>query len=268
MPLREPVVAGQFYPGTKTSLEKALSALIDKKAKKQNSIAAVSPHAGYVYSGAVAGKVFSMISPKDLFIIIGPNHTGAGNPFGVYAKGSWKTPLGTVDIDEEFAEALINGSALFRADEKAHAYEHSIEVQVPFLQYAMGGFKILPLCVASAEISELKEAAADLVRSIKALKRESTIIASSDMTHYEPHDTAKAKDMKAISAMLDMDEDRLWQTVHSINISMCGVSPVVMTLNAAKAIGAKKAELVDYKTSGDASGDYYSVVGYAGLIIK
>lgn len=267
MIIREPAVAGQFYPGTKARLEKTLSTLINKNDKREKVLGAISPHAGYVYSGAVAGGVLSKLMPKELFIIIGPNHTGIGEAFSVFAEGQWKTPLGSIEVDEELARCLINNSEVFKRDEAAHTYEHSIEVQLPFLQYMMTGFKILPLCIASTNIDDLKNAAKELVGAIKKLKRDTTIIASSDMTHYEPHETAKTKDMQAISAILDMNEDALWKKVTSMNISMCGVAPVAITLNATKAIGAKEAKLVDYKTSGDTSGDYFSVVGYGGLII-
>ncbi len=264
---REPVVAGQFYPGVKANLERTLSTLIDKKRKPEKAIGAMSPHAGYVYSGAVAGKVFSALAPKELFIIIGPNHTGTGKPFSVYVDGSWKTPLGSVEVDKKFAEYLINNSKLFEADEAAHAYEHSIEVQIPFLQYTTSNFKILPLCIAGLNINELKGAGGEIAKAVRELKRDVTIIASSDMTHYEPQKIAKEKDMQAISAILRMDEDELSKKVRDLNISMCGVAPVIITLNASKAIGAKEAKLIDYKTSADTSGDYTSVVGYGGIII-
>lgn len=264
---REPAVAGQFYPGTKLSLEKMLSSLIDKKEKKMKAFGAVSPHAGYIYSGIVAGKVFSRLMPKELFIIIGPNHTGVGETFSVFREGLWKTPLGSVEVDKEFADYILDNSKLFKSDEAAHTYEHSIEVQLPFLQYVMSNFKILPLCIASLDIDELKGAAKDLTQAIKELKRDVTIIASSDMTHYEPQKIARTKDMQAISAILNMNEDELFEKVNNMNISMCGVAPTIITLNATKAIGAKEAELADYKTSGDTTGDYSSVVGYGGVII-
>ena len=268
MKTREPVVAGQFYPGTKAGLEKMLSTLINKKEKKELVLGAMSPHAGYVYSGGVAGEVFSKLSPKKLFIIIGPNHTGMGESFSVFPQGQWRTPLGSVEVDEEFANYLINNSKLFKADEIAHTYEHSVEVQIPFLQYVMSDFKILPLCISSLNIDDLKKAGQELAKAIKELKRDVTIIASSDMTHYEPHEEAKTKDMQAIQTVLKMDEDELLKTVTKMNISMCGVAPVIIALSATKAIGAKEAEFIDYKTSGDTSGDYSSVVGYGGVIIR
>lgn len=265
--VREPVVAGQFYPGTKASLEKALSALIEK-GKKEDVLGAMSPHAGYVYSGGVAGKVLSRIKERDIFIIIGPNHTGRGEPFSVFPNGQWRTPLGIVDIDEDFTDHLVGKSALFKQDQAAHAYEHSIEVQIPFLQYLIKDFKIAPIVVGSMNIKNLKEAGKEIGKAIKLLKKDAAIIASSDMTHYEPQGAAEKKDKEALSAILELDEEGLAKKVASMDISMCGVAPVIIMLSAVKYLGAAKAELVDYKTSGDISGDYSSVVGYGGVIIK
>ena len=268
MNVRKPVVAGQFYPGTKKELERTLSGLIDKDQIKEKVLGAVSPHAGYVYSGGVAGEVFSHLKPEPLYVIIGPNHTGIGQPFSVFPRGKWGTPLGEAEVDEELAKYLVGGSSLFRPDETAHAYEHSIEVQLPFLQYIADDFKILPLCVAGTNMNDLKKAGSEIFAAISALKKDAVIIASSDMTHYESQRSAKTKDMRAISAITKMDEDDLLKTVVEMDISMCGVAPVVIAMVAAKAMGATKAELIGYKTSGEASGDYDSVVGYGGLIIK
>lgn len=265
--VREAVVAGQFYPGTKAGLEKMLSGLTEKR-EKESVYGAMSPHAGYVYSGGVAGKVLSRLKNRDIFIIIGPNHTGRGEPFSVFARGKWNTPLGAVDIDEEFTDYLITNSAIFKPDQAAHAYEHSIEVQIPFLQYLMKDFKIVPIIIGSMDIKRLKEAGTEIGKTIKALKKDATIIASSDMTHYESQKMAEKKDKEALSAILNMNEDDLAEKVASMDISMCGVAPVIIMLSAVKYLNAKKSELVDYKTSGDASGDYSSVVGYGGVIIK
>ena len=266
--IREPAAAGQFYPGTKTKLERALSKLIDKKRRPQKAIGAMAPHAGYVYSGGVAGSVFSALKPKDLYILIGPNHTGLGRPFGVFAEGKWKTPLGTVQVDNGFAKRLMDKSKIFEPDEKSHKYEHSIEVLLPFLQYTARDFKIAPLCISGIDAGRLKKAAAEIAAAVKDTAADALIVASSDMTHYEPQEVAKEKDVQAISAILKLDEDELLKRVVSMDISMCGVAPAIITLNASKALGAKKAELTDYKTSGDASGDYSAVVGYGGVIIK
>ncbi|MEA3305869.1 MAG: AmmeMemoRadiSam system protein B, partial [Candidatus Omnitrophota bacterium] len=178
------------------------------------------------------------------------------------------TPLGMVEVDSKFAAFLVNNSEFFKSDETAHACEHSIEVQIPFLQYLMEDFKILPICLGSMDMNKLKKIASELATAIKKTKRDAVIIASSDMTHYETHESAKKKDMQAISAILNMDGEELFETIRSMNITMCGAAPMAVTLIAAKSLGAKNAELVDYKTSGDSSGDYSSVVGYGGIIIK
>ncbi len=267
MRVREPVVAGQFYPGIKRDLERALSKLVDVKKKKEDALGAISPHAGYIYSGGVAGKVLSLLMPKSLFIIIGPNHTGMGRRFSVYAEGAWKTPLGEVEVDATFADYLVRHSCLFEQDELAHVYEHSIEVQLPFLQYMTNDFKILPICVSSTNIGELKRAGEEIASAAKKLRTDVTIIASSDMTHYEHHEAAKKKDAEALSAVTQMDEDKLIEKVNELDISMCGVAPVSIMLTATKAMGAKEAKVIEYKTSGDAAGDYTSVVGYGGVII-
>ncbi len=265
--IREAVVAGQFYPGTKASLTKALSELT-QKCERENVLGAMVPHAGYVYSGAVAGKVMSRIAPRSLFIIIGPNHTGKGVPFSVFSKGRWKTPLGAVDVDERVADILISRSELFKSDEAAHLFEHSIEVEIPFLQYLVGNFKIVPIVIGSMETRRLKKAGVEIAETLKEAGVEAAIIASSDMTHYESQQAAQKKDKEALSAILRLDEDDLAEKVSRMDISMCGVAPVIMMLSAAKYLGAKKAELVEYKTSGDSSGDYSSVVGYGGVLIK
>jgi len=266
-PIRKSVVAGQFYPGTKDRLLKILSGLTEK-VKKEEALGAMSPHAGYIYSGSVAGKVLSHLKERDLFVIIGPNHTGNGEPFSVFSAGKWETPLGTVDIDEEFARRLIAQSGLFKPDEAAHAGEHSVEVQIPFLQYLMKDFRIVPIIIKSMEIKNLKKAGIEIAEALKESKKNATIIASSDMTHYEPQAEAERKDKSALEAILNIDEDGLIDTVTRMNISMCGIAPVITMLSAVKFLGADNAELIDYKTSGDSSGDYSSVVGYGGVIIK
>ncbi|MBN1872554.1 MAG: AmmeMemoRadiSam system protein B [Candidatus Omnitrophica bacterium] len=268
MPTRTPVVAGQFYPSRKMSLEKELSNLTKKSQIREKVYGAIVPHAGYVYSGGVAGEVFSRLAPSELYVILGPNHTGRGKAFSVFSEGDWDTPLGSVEIDSDFAAYLISNSSLYKKDSSAHSLEHSIEVQLPFLQHLMKDFKILPICVGGADLEDLKRASSELAKALQDSKKNVTIIASTDMTHYEPHNVAKAKDMEALTAILKMDEDGLWKKVNEMNISMCGIAPVIMMLRAAKNLGAKSAELVDYKTSGDTSGDYSSVVGYAGVLIK
>ena len=268
MTVRNPSVAGQFYQGSKAGLTKEVSRLIDNETPKEDCLGAVSPHAGYIYSGMVAGKVISRIKFKESFVVLGPNHTGIGEQFAIVTSGCWRTPMGDVAIDSELAKAILSGSGFIKEDPSAHAYEHSIEVQLPFLQYLNGGFRFVPISVSYADSATLKKVGSELAGAIAKTKKGVVIISSSDMTHYESHESARTKDRKAIDAVLNLDEDMLTDEVKRWDISMCGFAPTVVMLSALKKLGAKKGELVDYKTSGDTSGDYTSVVGYAGILIK
>jgi AmmeMemoRadiSam system protein B len=266
--IRKAVVAGQFYPASAPELKSLIKGMVDEKAKKEEVIGLISPHAGYIYSGAVAGAVISRIKFKDSFIIMGPNHSGMGKPFSIMTEGSWQTPLGEVEVDSELGKKILANSHHLAEDEVAHLHEHSIEVQLPFLQYFSSGFKIVPIVFAPAHPAIYKEIGEAIARAIKELGRGAVIIASSDMTHYEPQAWAEKKDSQAIEAVLALDEDKLLKRVDELNISMCGYAPAVSLIVAAKELGAKGAELVKYQTSGDTTGDYSSVVGYAGIIIK
>jgi len=243
--------------------------LIDKDAKKENAIGVVSPHAGYIYSGPVAGQVLSAIKPKSTYVIMGPNHTGLGAQFSLSTAEAWKTPLGEVKINGKLAEKIKALSRHIQADDAAHMAEHSVEVQLPFLQALQKGFDFIPLVISSASLETYREIGKELARFIKdcKLEKETTIIASSDMTHYEPHETAKKKDSMAIEAVLALDEKKLVETVERESITMCGYAPTAIMIVAAKLLGARSGRLVKYQTSGDTSGDYSSVVGYAGIVI-
>jgi len=265
--IRHPVVSGQFYPASSSQLKAMIDRFIDEKAVKEEVIGLVSPHAGYIYSGPVAGAVISKIRFKDTFIILGPNHTGSGKPLSIMTKGVWKTPLGEVEIDSELGKQILATSSYLEEDRGAHLYEHSIEVQIPFLQYFKRDIKIVPIMLAYATGATYKEIGRELAKAIKDLNKEVVIIASSDMTHYEPQESAQRKDTQAIEAILDLNEDELLKRVDELDISMCGYAPAVSLISAAKELGATGAELVRYQTSGDIIGDYSSVVGYAGIII-
>lgn len=267
--VRKPAVAGQFYPSSKSDLIKQIEKFVNKDAEKIDVKGAIMPHAGYVYSGFVAGQTASRITPKDTFVILGPNHTGYGEQFSIMTEGSWQTPLGDVKIDSELAKAIKSESKYLKEDQKAHAQEHSIEVELPFLQYLGGDFSFVPIAFFPAELAIYKDIAGSIARAIEKLgKKDSTVIvASSDMTHYESHEEAQSKDKQALDAVLKLDEDELFNKVRDLNISMCGYAPAVIMLAASKLLGAKKAELVKYQTSAVVSGDYSAVVGYAGVIV-
>jgi AmmeMemoRadiSam system protein B/AmmeMemoRadiSam system protein A len=242
--------------------------MVDEKVVKEEVIGLVSPHAGYIYSGPVAGAVISKIKFKNTFIIIGPNHTGRGKSLSIMTQGRWKTPLGEVEIDSELGKQILATSSHLEEDNVAHQYEHSIEVQLPFLQYFKKDIRIVPIILAYSSGATYKEVGKELAKAVKDLSKEVIIIASSDMTHYEPQKSAQRKDNQAIEAILDLNEDELLKRVDELKISMCGYAPAVSLISAAKELGATRAELVKYQTSGDTTGDYTSVVGYAGIIIK
>jgi len=267
--IREPAVSGQFYPGTKQALRKEVEKYLSEgTAAKQDAIGIVSPHAGYMYSGPVAGAVLSSAALKETCIIIGPNHTGLGKPFSIMTEGIWRLPSGDAQIDSPLARAVLSGSSYLEEDRDAHLSEHSVEVQIPFLQALRPGVMIVPIVLAEADLQAYRSIGKEMAAAIRSAKPcGATIIASSDMTHYEPRGTAKAKDSIAIKAMLDLDEKALADAVGKHGISMCGYVPACVMIAAAKELGAKGARLVKYGTSGDASGDYGSVVGYAGLIV-
>jgi hypothetical protein len=267
--IREPVVSGQFYPALKLRLIKDLERFIDKKAQKKDVIAAIMPHAGYVYSGLIAGLTVSRIKPRDTVMIIGPNHSGIGRPFSVITDGIWRSPIGDVKIDSDLAKAIVEASDLIEDDYSAHLYEHSIEVEVPFFQYFKDDFKLVPMVATQGRIQLYEEVADGIVRAInKTLKQSKVLlVASSDMTHYESHESAKKKDSAAIEAMLELDVEKFLERIKRLDISMCGYAPAAITIFAAKKLGAKSAELVRYQTSAEISGDYQAVVGYAGIII-
>lgn len=268
--VRNPVVAGQFYSGAKDPLMREIEALIDLNAKKEDAIGVVSPHAGYTYSGPVAASVLSAINAKKTYVILGPNHTGLGELFALDNSDSWRTPLGAVEIDRTLAEAIKKNCEYIKDDSLAHAHEHSIEVQLPFLQVLQKDFKIVPIVISYADLSiyrAIGKAIANAIKDLK-IKKEVTIIASSDMTHYESRESAKRKDSIAIEAIIGLDEAKLVEKVLELDITMCGYAPAAIMIVAAKELGAKSARIVKYQTSGDISGDYSSVVGYAGLIIN
>lgn len=264
--IRNPAVAGQFYSGTKTALIKEVERYLLEDADKIKAIGVVSPHAGYMYSGPVAGATLSSVEFENTCVIMGPNHTGEGKPFSIMTEGSWRLPTGNCEIDFELAKSILKNSEYLEEDERAHLYEHSVEVQIPFIQVLKGEFKIVPIVLSHATVEVYKSIGKGIAKSLKE-KHAATIIASSDMTHYEAQDIANDKDKKAIGTILNLDEDSLMAAVDKYDISMCGYAPVCVMLAASRELGAKKTKLVKYQTSGDVTGDYDAVVGYAGIIV-
>ncbi|MBN2076389.1 MAG: AmmeMemoRadiSam system protein B [Dehalococcoidales bacterium] len=267
METRSAVVAGQFYPGTPETLKSTIKEMIDEEADKQKALGIIVPHAGYMYSGRVAGATLSRIEFTDTFIIIGPSHTGLGKPLSVMTEGIWETPLGDVEIDTELATEILDACNKLKEDSRAHNFEHAIEVQLPFLQYFKPDVKIVPIVLGYANVKDYKDIGKGIAAALKKTGREAVIMVSSDMNHYEPQDVTKDKDSLAIEAMIDLDEDELISRVRENNITMCGVAPAMSMITAVKELGASPGELVMYRTSGDTTGDVDSVVGYAGVII-
>ena len=269
--MRSPCVADRFYPGDPALLRESLGKYLGNLAeKRERALVVVAPHAGYVYSGSVAGAVYSEIEVPDRVILLGPNHTGIGKGFALMATGEWETPLGRVRVNEDLAKGLLGASPLFSEDASAHKLEHSLEVQLPFLQVLNPKASIVPITLMHATFSEcqaLGRAIAKTVASATSTGEEVLLVVSSDMNHYESDKITRAKDELAIERVLALDAEGLLKVTSEKNITMCGVVPTAVAIVAAKELGAKGARLVSHTTSGETSGDYDQVVGYAGMVI-
>jgi len=268
--IRKPAVAGQFYPQTAAEITKLIQSFLTAgTAVKTDCIGCVLPHAGYIYSGSTAVKTINSLQIKDTVVILGPNHTGYGAEFSIISKGEWLTPLGKVTIDTKLADKITQNCGFIEENELAHEYEHSIEVQLPILQYFRQDFKIVPIAILSQDDALLKRLGESIAKAVKDLKLENSVLiaASSDMTHYEPQDSANKKDSQAIQAILKLNTDELTEKVKKLKITMCGYAPVKAMITAAKLLGAKNAKLVQYETSAAVTQDKSSVVGYAGITI-
>ena len=266
--LREPAVAGTFYPANPARLRQEVENYLRPEERKVEAIGLVSPHAGYMYSGHVAGAVLSRIEIPDKVIVLCPNHTGNGAYAAINQYGSWLTPLGEVPIDAHLARRLVELVPWLQEDSAAHRREHALEVQLPFLQIAHPGFSFVPLCLSHFRFGECQSLGQGLAQLIEESEEKILILASSDMNHYESQERTLLKDQRAIDAVLALDPERLYRTVHEEGISMCGIIPTTTMLIAAKKLGATQAELVKHATSGDVNGDYSGVVGYAGIVVR
>ena len=280
--VRTPAVAGRFYPGRAEDLLREVREFTSPsktpiETGRIDAIGCVAPHAGYIYCGGVAGAVYSRLKIPERCVILCPNHTGKGRPLAIMANTTWQTPLGEVAADADMAARLLRRFPALEEDSAAHRAEHAIEVQLPFLQASRPELKIVPIAIGTSDFDVLRglgETLADVIvdhheedqkteRQAKVL-----IIASSDMNHYESDTITRIKDHRAIERVLAMDARGLREVVLNEDISMCGFGPTVVMLTAAKLLGATSATLVKYATSGDVSGDFESVVGYAGIIVE
>ena len=283
--IRRPVVAGQFYTGDPVVLRQQittfLSAGVDSGAdtsaeKRRQSAAACGdaptllamvPHAGYVYSGAVAGQTLGAARLAGTVILLGPNHTGRGEAVAVWPGGEWLSPLGSVAVDSDFAACLVKSDPVFALDTAAHLYEHSLEVVLPFLQVARPDVKIVPIAIATPSPEVLARCGAALARCIQAHGAPVTMVVSTDMSHYVSHEEARRNDLLALAMIESIDPEGLYNTVREHGITMCGVLPMTAGLVACRLLGADRASITRYATSGEVSGDMDKVVGYAGALV-
>jgi MEMO1 family protein len=269
---RHPAVAGRFYPRNPEDLRAEacsyLSQAVTASQPPVRAVGCIAPHAGYMYSGHVAGAVFARAEiPRRCFVLC-PNHTGMGRALAIMSEGAWQTPLGDVSIDMELALALKQRFPALQEDSAAHRAEHAIEVELPFLQLRQPDLKFVPIALGTSQFEPLDQLGNALADVIAAQKDPVLIVASSDMNHYESDAITRVKDHRAIERILTLDPRGLYDAVTEQNISMCGFGPSVAMLTAARQLGAKSAELVKYATSGDISGDRDLVVGYAGVVVS
>ncbi len=281
MKIRRPTHAGTFYSADAESLRDQIESCFlhmfgpgklpkIEKRKLEKIVGLICPHAGYVYSGPVAANAFYELTTDgkpDTVVLLGPNHTGYGSALGVMNQGIWRTPLGDVEIDSEVANELARKTAILDIDESAHRYEHSLEVQLPFLQYMFENtFKIVPICFQLQDITSADEIGNALAKVL--VNKNAVIIASSDFTHYESRPQARRKDKSAINAVKAMDASMFLSIIEKENITACGYGPIAALIIAARGLLAREVNLLSYKTSGDITGDTTSVVGYAAMALR
>jgi len=266
--IRSAAVAGWFYPDRPDRLEADLSRLIEDVEPKASPKALVVPHAGWMYSGGVAGKVYGRVRLPRLAVLLGPNHTGLGPWGSIMTRGRWALPGGEVPVARELAQAIVSASRLLEEDELAHAREHALEVQLPFLRRVRPDIAFVPITLMRTDLAFSEEVGRAVAAAVKACAEPVALLASTDLNHYESQTVSNRKDRLAIDAILTLDPERLQRTVREHEISMCGIAPTTALLAALRELGGGRAELVHYQTSGNVSGDYDRVVGYCGIIIQ
>lgn len=266
--IRQPVVAGLFYPSSASELKRQLTSFVSPcVTNKRKTIAAILPHAGYIYSGDVVGEVIADMEVPERVVLLGPNHHGWGEQVAVSAADAWATPLGTIPLATDLRVHLLNEVSQLTLDDRPHAQEHSLEVLLPFLQHVQPQLNIVPIALKQLDLAESLALGESLAQAIGNWHQPVLLIASSDMNHFLPVEENAQLDARAIDAMTRFDVRGLYQVVDEWQISMCGVLPVVTVMAAAKLLGAQRCELVRYSHSGLKSGDNHRVVGYAGLVI-
>jgi MEMO1 family protein len=280
--IRRPTVASQFYEGDAEALRAQITSCflhtlgpkklpeVNFHIQPRNIVGLICPHAGYIYSGPVAASAFYELArdgKPDTIVLLGPNHTGYGSALALMREGIWRTPFGDIEVDSSLADAILHETSLVDVDELAHRYEHSIEVQLPFLQFLYGNaFKIVPVCFQLQDYDSAVEVGRALVEALDATN--TVVIASSDMTHYEPAKDASAKDHAALKAITAMDAKGFYEIVETQNITACGYAPITSLITYAQGVNTKESKLLSYHNSGDITGDHSSVVGYAAVSFK
>lgn len=266
-PVRKPSVAGQFYPADADELRGEVGRYVSVAAPRKQCLGIVSPHAGLMYSGAVAGAVYSSVIIPPIAVLLGPNHTGVGSRGAVMASGTWVVPTGTVSVDTGVAESLLQHAPVLHEDQGAHLFEHALEVQLPFILFFREDVRIVPVTFMHLTLDECVRTGRAIAHAIRSSSTDILMIASSDMSHYVPDRIAREKDSMAIERILEIDPEGLYDVVERHAISMCGYIPATVMLAAARELGAKSAQLIRYATSAETSGDYGHVVGYAGILV-
>ncbi len=276
MQVRRPAVAGAFYPADPRELKELIRASYlhrlgpgsepPPEYLSSGVVPCLSPHAGYAYSGPVAAHTYlhvSSLRKPELVVIVGPNHYGVGSGVATFKEGRWETPLGQVSVDEEAARKIVESTGIVDYDPSAHRMEHSIEVQLPFLQLIYGEFSLLPISLAFQDIETARTLGEGIATLLEG--RDAVLIASSDLTHYEAAEQARSKDSQLLKKVQEMDLEGFYGTLERLNVTACGYGAIASVIQACKKLGFKKGELLKYSNSGETTRDMNEVVGYASL---
>ncbi len=269
---RPAAVAGRFYPSDRDALRALVDEFLgDVKGEERPARAVIAPHAGLIYSGRCAAEVFGRVRLAPVVVVLCPNHTGVCDARGgasLWGRGSFQTPLGAVPVAEEFARVLESRCRLVEHDPSAHVREHAIEVELPFLSVLSPRSAIVPIVLAWDDWDRCRELAAALARLVAEWPADVLLVASSDMNHFESAARAAEKDRVALAAIERLDAEELLSVCRREHVTMCGRAPAAVAVEAARQLGASRAEVVDYRHSGMVTGDDSSVVAYAGVLIS
>jgi MEMO1 family protein len=266
--IRKAAAAGRFYPTDSSQLDELLRQLTPDRSRRVKAVGMIVPHAGYRYSGEVAGSTYAAVQLARRFILLCPNHTGVGAPVSIMSQGAWETPLGTIDIDSETAGRIQHISYLVQESSLAHQNEHAVEVQLPFLQHLLDGdFQFVPIAVGTGRYEVFVELGKGLAEVVSQSAEPVLLVASTDMNHFESAELTLEKDRMAIDRILALDSEGLFEVIHRNNVSMCGFGPTIAVIEASRRLGARNARLIKHTHSGEITGEKESVVGYAGFVI-